>query len=91
MLDFVHPDVIGGVAAVLTTIAFLPQVIKSWRSGSTRDVSLGMFLILNTGIVLWLIYGLALGSLPLILANGVTLFLTGTILVLKIRGDRPGL
>lgn len=89
MLDFIHPDAIGGVAAVLTTIAFLPQVIKSWRSGSTRDVSLGMFLILNTGIVLWLIYGLALGSLPLILANGVTLFLTGTIMFLKIRGDRP--
>lgn len=89
MLDFVHPDVIGGVAAVLTTIAFLPQVLKSWRSGSTRDVSLGMFLILNTGIILWLIYGLVLGSLPLIFANAVTLFLTGTILFLKLRGDRP--
>ena len=89
MLDIIHPDAIGGVAAVLTTIAFLPQVIKSWRSGSTRDVSLGMFLILNTGIVLWLIYGLALGSLPLILANAVTLFLTGTIMFLKIRGDHP--
>jgi len=78
MLDSIHPDLIGGVAAVLTTIAFLPQVIKSWRSRSTRDVSLGMFLILNTGIVLWLIY-----------ANTVTLILTGTILVLKLRGDRP--
>ena len=88
MLDVIHPDVIGGVAAVLTTIAFLPQVIKSWRSGSTRDVSLGMFAILNTGIVLWLVYGLILGSKPLIFANAVTLFLTGTILVLKIRGDR---
>ena len=88
MLDFIHPDVIGGGAAVLTTIAFLPQVIKSWRSGSTRDVSLGMFLILNTGIVLWLIYGLLLGSLPLILANTVTIFLTGTIMVLKLRAGR---
>ncbi|MDE0779580.1 MAG: SemiSWEET transporter [Alphaproteobacteria bacterium] len=88
MLDFIHPDVVGGVAAVLTTIAFLPQVIKSWRSGSTRDVSLGMFLILNTGIVLWLIYGLLLGSLPLILANTVTIFLTGTIMVLKLRTGR---
>ena len=88
MLDFIHPDVIGGGAAVLTTIAFLPQVIKSWRSGSTRDVSLGMFLILNTGIVLWLIYGLLLGSLPLILANTMTIFLTGTIMVLKLRAGR---
>lgn len=91
MLDFIPPDVIGGVAAVLTTIAFLPQVIKSWRTRSTRDVSMGMFVILNTGIVLWLAYGLLLDSMPLILANAVTLFLTGTILVLKIRGDRPGL
>ncbi|MEH6754927.1 MAG: SemiSWEET transporter [Alphaproteobacteria bacterium] len=89
MLDSIHPDLIGGVAAVLTTIAFLPQVIKSWRSRSTRDVSLGMFLILNTGIVLWLIYGLILESRPLIYANTVTLILTGTILVLKLRGDRP--
>lgn len=89
MLDQIHPDVIGGVAAVLTTIAFLPQVIKSWRSRSTRDVSLGMFLILNTGIVLWLIYGLILESRPLIYANTVTLILTGTILALKLRGDRP--
>jgi MtN3 and saliva related transmembrane protein len=88
MLGFIHPDVIGGVAAVLTTIAFLPQVIKSWRSGSTRDVSLGMFFILNTGIVLWLIYGLLLGSLPLIFANTVTIFLTGTIMVLKLRAGR---
>ncbi len=89
MLDSIHPDLTGGVAAVLTTIAFLPQVIKSWRSRSTRDVSLGMFLILNTGIVLWLIYGLILESRPLIYANTVTLILTGTILVLKLRGDRP--
>jgi len=89
MLDSIHPDLIVGVAAVLTTIAFLPQVIKSWRSRSTRDVSLGMFLILNTGIVLWLIYGLILESRPLIYANTVTLILTGTILVLKLRGDRP--
>ena len=89
MLDSIHPDLIGGGAAVLTTIAFLPQVIKSWRSRSTRDVSLGMFLILNTGIVLWLIYGLILESRPLIYANTVTLILTGTILVLKLRGDRP--
>ena len=89
MLDSIHPDLIGGVAAVLTTIAFLPQVIKSWRSRSTRDVSLGMFLILNTGIVLWLIYGLILESRPLIYANTVTLILTGTILMLKLRGDRP--
>ena len=74
---------------MLTTIAFLPQVIKSWKTRSTRDISLGMFTILNTGIVLWLVYGLMLNSLPLILANAVTLGLTGTIMILKLMGDRP--
>ncbi len=89
MLDAIDPEVIGGIAAVLTTIAFLPQVIKSWRTRSTRDISLGMFTVLNTGIVLWLIYGLMLESRPLIFANAVTLCLTGTILALKLMGDRP--
>ena len=56
---------------------------------STRDISLGMFTTLNTGIVLWLVYGLMLNSLPLILANAVTLGLTGTIMILKLMGDRP--
>lgn len=80
-------EVIGGVAAVLTTIAFVPQVVKSWRTRSTRDVSLGMFLILSTGMSLWLVYGILLGSLPLIVANVVTLALAGTMIVLKLRGE----
>ena len=53
---------LGLTAATLTTLAFLPQVIKSWRSRETRDVSLGMFAVLTVGIILWLIYGLLIGD-----------------------------
>ncbi len=76
---------IGLAAACLTTLAFTPQVVKAWRTRSTRDLSLGMYLVLATGIVLWLIYGLMLGDLPLILANAVTLVLVSIILYCKIR------
>lgn len=85
MLDAIHPDLLGGVAAVLTTIAFVPQVMKSWRSGSTRDVSLGMFVIFTTGLSLWLVYGFIIESRPIIIANIVTLGLTGIIIALKLR------
>lgn len=77
--------IIGLGAAFCTTIAFLPQVLRTWRTRSTRDLSLPMFLIFTTGILLWLIYGLATKDLPLILANGVTFVLSGTILFFKLR------
>jgi len=76
---------IGMLAAVLTTLAFVPQVVKTWRSHSTHDISLGTFTLLVVGIAAWLVYGALIGDMPLILANGVTLLLAGTILVLKIR------
>lgn len=76
---------IGTVAAVLTTCAFLPQALKAWRSRSTGDVSLAMFLMLTLGIVLWLAYGLLIGDGPLVLANSVTLALALAILAAKLR------
>lgn len=76
---------IGLAAATLTTTAFAPQAIKAWRSRSTADVSLAMLLMLVTGIVLWLIYGLLIRDIPLILANLVTLVLALAILIAKIR------
>jgi len=76
---------IGLFAAVLTTIAFVPQVLKTWRTQSTADISLGMFSILVTGIAAWLLYGALIGDLPLVLANAVTLLLAGAILFFKIR------
>ena len=76
---------IGYAAAALTTSAFIPQVVKSWRSRSTGDLSALMLVIFTAGIVLWLLYGLALGALPVILANGLTLVLSATLVAMKLR------
>jgi MtN3 and saliva related transmembrane protein len=77
--------VIGLVAAFCTTAAYLPQVIKTWRTRSTTDISLGMFLLMVSGLVLWLAYGIMLADLPLIASNTVTLILAAAILYLKVR------
>lgn len=77
--------VIGLIAGTLTTISFVPQLTKVWRSRSTKDISLAMYVIISTGIALWLVYGIVIGSLPVILANAVTLVIAVMILVLKIR------
>ena len=76
---------LGMAAAFCTTAAYAPQALKAWRSRSTADISLSMFLLMVTGIVLWLVYGLLIADIPLIVANGVTLCLAGTILALKLR------
>ncbi len=76
---------IGLAAAFCTTAAFLPQVVRTWQTRSTKDLSLGMFLVMTTGVLLWLIYGLFLHDVPLIAANGVTFLLSGTILYFKLR------
>ncbi|MCL4512138.1 MAG: SemiSWEET transporter [Bacteroidetes bacterium] len=78
-------EAVGFIAAVLTTTAFVPQFIKVWKTRSTQSISLRMYLMLCTGVLLWLVYGFEIRSLPVILANGVTLVLTLAILVLKIR------
>jgi MtN3 and saliva related transmembrane protein len=76
---------LGLAAAFCSTFAFLPQVIKTWRTRSTADISLGMFALLVSGIMLWLAYGILLQDLPLIAANGVTLVFAATILYFKVR------
>ena len=73
------------VAATLTTIAFVPQLIRIWRTRSAKDISLGMYALFTLGIVLWLVYGILIESWPLIAANCVTLLLAGGVLVMKIR------
>lgn len=80
-------EAIGIAAGLLTTVAYVPQVLKVWRSRSARDISLAMFLIMNLGIGLWLVYGLLIGSPGLILANGATLCLTAAVLVGKLKYD----
>ncbi|MEW5794957.1 MAG: SemiSWEET transporter [Candidatus Zixiibacteriota bacterium] len=76
---------IGLIAGTCTTTAFVPQLLKIWKSKSTRDISLWMYVVICTGIALWLIYGIIIDSLPVILANVVTLVIASAILILKIR------
>ncbi len=78
---------IGSIAAVCTTISFVPQLVRVWRRKSARDISLAMFLLFSFGVACWLIYGIGLRSRPIIAANAVTLVLALAILVLKIRYD----
>ena len=82
-------DAIGYLAGALTTFAFVPQALKIYSSKSGQDVSARMLLIFSAGLILWLIYGFMIASLPVILANIVTLVLSGAIIVLKIRYSRP--
>jgi MtN3 and saliva related transmembrane protein len=78
-------DWIGSIAATLTTLSFIPQVLQVLRSRHTKDISLGMYAIFTSGVFMWLIYGLALGSWPIIAANCITTCLSGTVLIMKLR------
>ena len=76
---------IGYAAAVLTSASFIPQAVMTIRSRDTHSISRGMYIIFTIGVALWLVYGIALGSWPMIFANVVTLILASTILALKLR------
>lgn len=78
-------DIIGFVAGASTALAFLPQVIKIWETKHTKDLSLGLFLLFLIGIMLWLVYGVMVKSLPIIMANLVTFILVFIILVFKMK------
>jgi MtN3 and saliva related transmembrane protein len=80
-----HTELIGYVAATLTTIAFIPQVVHTWRQRSARGISLGMYAIFTCGVALWLVYSLLLAAWPLIVANSATLVLALAMLVMKLR------
>jgi MtN3 and saliva related transmembrane protein len=80
--------VIGLVAGLITTLGFVPQVIKGYRSGRMEDVSLFMPIVLMVGMSLWLVYGIFLNDLPIIFWNAVAIALNAVMLLLKIRSDR---
>jgi MtN3 and saliva related transmembrane protein len=83
-----NPDLIsalGAAAGFCTTVSYLPQLVRAWRTRSTRDISLPMFSLLVFGITLWLVYGIVIGDGPLIAANAVSLGFTSSILYLKLR------
>jgi MtN3 and saliva related transmembrane protein len=83
---------LGLIAGILTTAAYLPQVLKTWRQKSANDISLAMISLTATGIFLWFVYGLSIGSFPVIVANLVTFVLVVAVLVLKVRygSKKPG-
>ncbi|MBI2225756.1 MAG: SemiSWEET transporter [Betaproteobacteria bacterium] len=78
-------SMIGFIAAVLTTVAFVPQILKIRRARSAKDVSLGMYAVFTLGVVLWLVYGILIDSWPIILANCITLLLAGVVLAMKVK------
>ena len=81
---------IGACAAVLTSLSYLPQVRKAWPRGSTSDLSLNMLVVLTTGLVLWIGYGLLKGDAVIVVANSVGAALSATVLGFKIRDLRSG-
>jgi MtN3 and saliva related transmembrane protein len=76
---------VGYIAGTLTTVSFVPQVIKAWRMRETRDISLAMLVLFGIGILLWTLYGFWTGSLPIIAANVITFVLIIVLLILKMR------
>jgi MtN3 and saliva related transmembrane protein len=78
-------EYLGYAAGIITTLAFIPQAFRIFRTRHTRDISLIWALAMNTGIILWLLYGVVTNDMPMIAANSVTLFLLMIILFLKLR------
>lgn len=77
-------QMLGFAAGTMTTAAFVPQVVKTWRSRSAGDISLGMYAVLTCGVSSWLAYGLLMGDWPVVAANGVTLVLVVAMLAMKL-------
>ena len=78
-------EIIGFLAAILTTVAFFPQVIKVYKTQNTQSISLSMYIVFSMGILLWLVYGFYLNSLPMIIANTITLVSSIYILYMKLK------
>jgi MtN3 and saliva related transmembrane protein len=81
----INADLIGYVAATLTTGAFVPQAVKTIRTRETHAISFWMYVGFTLGVALWFVYGVALGSWPIIAANAVSFLLAATILALKVH------
>ena len=79
------PELIGYLAASLTTCSFVPQALQTFRTRDVSGTSLGMYSVFTAGVSLWLVYGLALAAWPIVVANAITLALAGTILGMKVR------
>ena len=82
-MDFI--TIIGLIAAVFTTISLFPQLIKVWKTKSTKDISMGMFSLFCVGVFLWFIYGVLVNDLPIIIANSLAFIQAIIILVFKVK------
>ena len=82
--DYDFITYIGFMAGACTTIAFLPQAIQTWKTKSAKDISLGMYLIFCSGVILWLIYGILITNYPIMVTNVITLILAVSILYFKL-------
>lgn len=80
-----NTDLIGYLAATFTTLSFVPQALKTIRTRETHAISSGMYATFSIGVALWFAFGVALGSWPIMLSNGITFLLAATILALKIQ------
>lgn len=89
-MDLPAVEILGLVAGFLTTCSFVPQVMRTYRTRSVKDISLRMYLLLCTGILLWIAYGVIIGSVAVVAANTVSLALTSSILVMKLAFGRSG-
>jgi MtN3 and saliva related transmembrane protein len=83
--DFIGSELIGYMAATLTTVSFVPQALHSFKTKDVSGISLGMYSIFTLGIALWLVYGLLINAWPIVIANVITLVLASLILALKLR------
>lgn len=81
-------ELLGYAAAVCTTLSFVPQVVRVWTTRSAADLSLGMYSAFAAGVALWVAYGFAIRSFPVIAANSTTLVLAGAVIVGKLKFDR---
>ena len=88
MNNFNYIDLFGFLAAFLTTIAFLPQLYKTWKTKSADDVSLIMLILFITGLICWIIYGLKINSIPILVANVVSFIFNFSILILKLSYNK---
>ena len=88
MNNFNYIDLFGFLAAFLTTLAFLPQLYKTWKTKSAEDVSLIMLILFITGLICWIIYGLKINSIPILVANVVTFIFNFSILILKLSYNK---
>ena len=87
-MNFFTQDIVGAIAAILSTSAFVPQVLQTVSTRDVSGISLTMYSVFMLGVLLWLIYGIMAGALPIIIANVVTGCLAGIVLFLKIKGRK---